>query len=172
MALPYPTKVVLPFDIATAQDMNERHANDVALANGSGLDNGAVTPDKRSGGFAMGSIPSATLGTTGNKAITGLGFTPKHVDFDLLPTDSSSGTAFFASGAMNDSGLQFYTAIAVSPTSQSRISNTNAAFAYPSSSSSTTHSLTMEYVSMDADGFTVNVVKASSTFAVRYRAYA
>ena len=46
MALPYPTKVVLPFDIATAQDMNERHANDVALANGSGLDDGAVTADK------------------------------------------------------------------------------------------------------------------------------
>lgn len=46
MALPYPTKVVLPFDIATAQDMNERHANDVALANGSGLDDGAVTSDK------------------------------------------------------------------------------------------------------------------------------
>lgn len=46
MALPYPTKVVLPFDIATAQDMNERHANDVALANGSGLDGGAVTADK------------------------------------------------------------------------------------------------------------------------------
>lgn len=46
MALPYPTKVVLPFDIATAQDMNERHANDEALANGTGLDNGAVTPDK------------------------------------------------------------------------------------------------------------------------------
>jgi hypothetical protein len=46
MSLPYPTKVVLPFDIATAQDMNERHANDEALANGSGLDNGAVTATK------------------------------------------------------------------------------------------------------------------------------
>ena len=46
MSLPYPTKVVLPFDIATAQDMNERHANDVALASGSGLDNDAVTADK------------------------------------------------------------------------------------------------------------------------------
>lgn len=46
MALPYPTKVVLPFDIATAQDMNERHANDVALAAGTGLDDGAVTEDK------------------------------------------------------------------------------------------------------------------------------
>lgn len=46
MALPYPTKVVLPFDIATAQDMNERHANDVALANGTGLSDGAVTSDK------------------------------------------------------------------------------------------------------------------------------
>lgn len=46
MALPYPTKVVLPFDIATAQDMNERHANDVALAAGTGLDDGAVTSSK------------------------------------------------------------------------------------------------------------------------------
>lgn len=45
MPLPYPTKVVLPFDIATAQDMNERHANDVALAAGTGLDPGAVGPD-------------------------------------------------------------------------------------------------------------------------------
>lgn len=46
MSLPYDTKVVLPFDIATAQDMNERHANDVALANGTGLNDGAVTADK------------------------------------------------------------------------------------------------------------------------------
>lgn len=46
MSLPYPTKVVLPFDIATAQDMNERHANDVALAAGTGLDNLAVTTAK------------------------------------------------------------------------------------------------------------------------------
>lgn len=46
MSLPYPTKVVLPFDIATAQDMNERHANDVALASGTGLDDGAVNAAK------------------------------------------------------------------------------------------------------------------------------
>ena len=46
MALPYPTKVVLPFDIATAQDMNERHANDVALAAGTGLNDGAVKANK------------------------------------------------------------------------------------------------------------------------------
>lgn len=50
MPLPYPTKVILPFDIATAQDMNERHANDVALANGSGLDDGAVTTAKLADG--------------------------------------------------------------------------------------------------------------------------
>ena len=46
MALPYDTKVVLPFDIATSQDMNERHANDVALAAGTGLNDGAVTASK------------------------------------------------------------------------------------------------------------------------------
>jgi len=46
MSLPYPTKVVLPFDIATAQDMNERHANDVALAAGTGLNDDVVTLDK------------------------------------------------------------------------------------------------------------------------------
>ena len=133
---------------------------------------GAVTPDKRSGGFKMGSIPSATLGTTGNKAITGLGFKPKHVEFDLLPTDSSSGTVFMATGAMNSDGFQFYTAIAVASSTQSRVSNTNAAFAYPATATATTLALSFSYVSMDADGFTINVDTASSAFAVRYKAYA
>ena len=68
MALPYPTKVVLPFDIATAQDMNERHANDVALAAGTGLDAGAVTPDQMNLG-----AQNATELATGTKTSTSYG---------------------------------------------------------------------------------------------------
>ena len=66
MPLPYPTKVILPFDIATAQDMNERHANDVALANGTGLNDGSVTANKID--FTTLSTTEKIVGTTDDGA--------------------------------------------------------------------------------------------------------
>lgn len=165
MALPYPTKVVLPFDIATAQDMNERHANDVALADGTGLDDGAVTPSKRGGGFKIGVIPSATLNSTGNKSITGVGFKPKLVRFTVL--ESTGPYIGFSVGAMDGDGNQ-YSASTGSGTSQRRISSDDYAI---TRSNDTATTLQAEYVSMDADGFTINVTTAGGV-DVAYEALA
>jgi hypothetical protein len=113
MALPYPTKVVLPFDIATAQDMNERHANDEALANGSGLDNGAVTSDKIGIVWQTWNNPISSGITIGNGTVTAKYFTvAKKVTFyfqftlgstsaitgDVLLTPPVAFASSFASG--------------------------------------------------------------------------
>src|SRR5690606_8329630 len=55
---------------------------------------GAATPDKRSGGFYIGVIPTSTLSSTGSKAITGVGFTPKCVQFYSLPPGSENSSVF------------------------------------------------------------------------------
>ena len=50
----------------------------------------SVGPAARTGGFFIGTISGSTvLNTTGNKAITGVGFTPKLVRFSVLPTAST-----------------------------------------------------------------------------------
>lgn len=180
MALPYPSKVVLPFDIATAQDMNERHANDEALAAGTGLDDGAVTtaklddaavtPAKRTGGYKVGVISGSTFSTTGNKSITGVGFTPKLVRFTLLAL-TATNIVRNSVGVMTPSE-SFTTATANSTSSIATRSwsGGNVAFAWlPSNSTSPT--MSFSYVSMDADGFTINVNNADGSFAVAYEAY-
>lgn len=91
MALPYPTKVVLPFDIATAQDMNERHANDVALAAGTGLDDGAVTASKTSFG---GNFTTSEV-NTGFTWVDGKTIYKKTVSIGPLP---NAGTKTVAHG--------------------------------------------------------------------------
>lgn len=168
MALPYPTKVILPFDIATAQDMNERHANDVALANGAGLDDGAVTPDKRSGGFKIGFIPGSTFGTTGVKTITGVGFKPKLVKF-YLQYDSTSA-ARMATGAMTETDQHVETFVTSGSASASTFSS-NRCIGYINTGS-TAFNMSAAFSSMDSDGFKINVINQSSTLGVAYEAYA
>lgn len=99
MALPYPTKVVLPFDIATAQDMNERHANDVALAAGTGLDDGAVTTAKIDDEAVTASKIDFTTfeyGTTERvvgKWIDGKSVYQKVINFGALPNNTTKNVA-------------------------------------------------------------------------------
>ena len=116
------------------------------------------------GGFHVGVIPKASLGSTGNVSITGLDFTPKLVRFTLLPTDGTT-VMNMAHGAMTPSS-QFFTCYLYN----ARQSGTDAAFAWMSNS--TTLALKFSYVSMDSNGFTINVSTASSTFDVAFEAYA
>lgn len=168
MALPNPSMSFSPFAILTAEEMNNLVENIEALADGSGLNTGAVGPSKRSGGFKIGTISGSTLGTTGNKNITGVGFTPKLVRFTVLGTSSTS-VAFASTGAMTSSN-QYYAATASSSGGYARVSSTSACIAVVTAGS-TTLNLSAAYVSMNADGFTINVTAAFGTFDVAYEAY-
>src|SRR5690606_38757542 len=95
--------VVLPLDIATAQDMNERHDNDVALANGTGLNDGGVTPEKRGGGFAVGRIAGSTQNTICNLSVSTLDCKSRVVRFRLMiNTGYSTYSEAQATGAMTE----------------------------------------------------------------------
>lgn len=134
---------------------------------------GSITPAMRAGGFATGNIDLVTLGTAGAFSITGLGFKPKMVRFFLRGANVTTQNVQ-GQGVMDENGNQSATAsstrssdglsIAVAATNRCFIRN---------SASSTTLSLEAEYVSMDADGFTVNIVAASAagTSGITWEAY-
>ena len=147
--------------------------DNISAVSGSKIANGSVTLAKlatdATPGFKIGTIAGATLGTTGNKAITGVGFTPRIVRFTVASAGSTS-TATFGVGAMT-TGSQFYSASSADGSVGSRQTSTTACIGWLSAGS-TTPSLLASYVSMDADGFTINVSTASSTFAVYYEAVA
>lgn len=169
MSLPVPSMSFSPFAILTAEEMNDLVENIEALADGSGLDNGAVEPAKRSGGFKVGVF---TLnGTTGNQSITGLGFRPKFVEFNSNFAGSTGGSGL-SIGAMDENGNQNATAIAtaVAANQNSVNSSTTRCFITVPSGSSTPNR-EAAYVSMDADGFTINVITAVATTPVCYKAY-
>lgn len=131
--------------------------------------NGAVFPEKRSGGFKLGVIPASTFGTLGNKSITGVGFKPKLVKFTILPTPGIED-ASLGFGAMSDD-FQYYTYMSVNPPGRARNSGTTAAIVFHNSSAAGPL-LVARYVSMDTDGFTFSVTTANSSFSVAYEAYA
>lgn len=155
MPLPYPTKVVLPFDIATAQDMNERHANDVALANGTGIGDNAITPEKRVGGFKT--INHSFTSTTGTKTITGVGFAPKAITVFSRRSHQSAAVPGIGQASFDGSTITQGAQASVVATSGNRtIQSTSAAFV--SAQSGTDNSLYRGIVtSFDADGITVNI---------------
>jgi hypothetical protein len=129
--------------------------------------NGIIFTSSAVNGFAIGSISGATLSTTGNKAVTGLGFRPRLVEFEVLPTTSTTET-IDGSGAMTASN-QFFRSVFVGASARRRVSTTSNCFGW---TNATTSQLLAAYVSLDDDGFTVNVSVADSTCAVAWRAYA
>lgn len=168
MALPFPGQDAVPFTTLTAQFYDETIANIESLAAGTGLDDGVVTPDKRSGGFVSGVIEQATLSTTGNKVVTGVGFMPVMVDFQVVPT-SNAASMVLGMGSMTAS-TQYTTGISGSTSAASRYGSTNNCIVWVSAGSSTP-SLLAQRVSLDADGFTINVTTASGAFSVYWKAY-
>lgn len=116
-------------------------------------------------GFANFYAGTFTISGTGNKAVTGVGFTPKLVVFDWVAGSSATAdnntsgwmtsTAQFAKWSSSNSGAN----------TSARNAYTDSCFANGSSASSTA-SERASYVSMDSDGFTVNVsTSASGTWA-------
>jgi hypothetical protein len=187
--LPYTMPPVSPFDVITSQAENEKIANIESLADGTGIGDKSVTLPAINGGttagtlvtdasgnvtaspgFKIGIIAAATLGSKGKKSITGVGFKPRLVRFQLLPSASTSFMGY-ASGAMTSTSQYFSAVAGVSNSSQSRYSATNRCFGFLTASTGSIM-LEMAYVSMDNDGFSINVITASSAFSIAYEAYA
>lgn len=86
MSLPYPGKVYVPFDILTAQELNEDVANIESLAAGTGINDAVISYDKINTATSMpyGTIGFATYGTGGGWA-SGIA-TEQTVPFDTLVT--------------------------------------------------------------------------------------
>lgn len=154
----------------TAAKWNQLGTNDAGFKDGTNIDAGAITPSKRSGGFKIGTIAAATLGSTGNKAISGLGFQPKLVRFAMLQTISSGTNSIYGLGAMT-SANQYTHCATIDATNRSRYSSKSACISGVGSGSATPFILA-NYVSMDADGFTINVSTASNAFDWAYEAFA
>lgn len=110
--------------------------------------------------FYIGTISSSTMNSTGNKAITGVGFTPKMVQFMALPSASGSN-ATFAFGQMTASAQTTSSMTIDTSNNKGRYSSSSNCISYatPGSASAT---ILATYVSMDSDGFTINVSTAAS----------
>lgn len=129
---------------------------------------GAITAAKRSQMVTSGVIAGSTLGSTGNKAITGVGFTPKLVLFHVIPSASTT-VSLGGHGGMTATSqwASWFASDTAGTTVFGRNGYTNRCVAWGSAGSST-GTLQCSYVSMDSNGFTINVNNASSTFDVAY----
>ena len=165
MGLPNTGMSFTPFDPLPASDLNDLVENIEALAAGTGFNAGAVGPEDRSGGFFIGSF---TVSATGNKVITGVGFTPKLVKFIDIVNAATTG-AQGGIGAMT-STAQYAHAWNADGAAGARYSSTSKCFAVVGASSSTPVQLA-SYVSMDSDGFTINF-SAQNGNPVGFEAYA
>ncbi len=121
----------------------------------------AVTPEKRTGGYKIGNITAATLASTGNKAITGVGFIPKIVRFRMLGSAGATTGHFSGDGGMTPTN-QFATAYGGNTSDIVRFSSLTLCLAAFTALTDATPELQASYVSMDADGFTINVSVAAS----------
>jgi hypothetical protein len=154
----------------SAAKWNILGTNDASFNDGTGIATGAITPVKRSGGFVAGQISAATFSSTGNKSVTGVGFTPKFVMFFVMPSAATNASTN-AYGAMTTT-IQFNTwASSNSAGNTSSRNNSTTACVGWGTSSASSYNMAASYVSMDADGFTINVGTADGTFAVQYIAF-
>lgn len=133
--------------------------------------NSSVTPAKRSGGFKIGTIPAATLSSIGNKTITGVGFKPRYIEFDVIfdPTSASMRTG---KGWMDEFGSQGFSATASNGPVISVASLPDSRCVGWINAGNTARSMGASYVSMNDDGFTINVNEANGAFPIVYKAFA
>jgi hypothetical protein len=131
----------------------------------------AITPAKRSGGFKVG-VTGWDVTTTGNKSVTGLDFQPRLVKFTI--GRHSSADSFFSCGAMDEDGGQYYVALDhdASANDGGTTSGSDACLAVVNLTGGTLD-LKGAFVSMNADGFTVNISNAAVGINnIFYEAYA
>jgi hypothetical protein len=171
MSLPNPGMDFTPFDTLSAAELDDMVENIEALAAGTGLNDSVVTPDKRTGGFKVGSLASPA--GTGNSAVTGVGFTPKMVVFDVVYTASDDARSHYSTGSMDASGNQ-YTASSLTTSTlfRTRMSTARCIAGYSSPGGTFTLQVAAAFVSMDADGFTVNFSASTTGYTILWKAYA
>lgn len=136
--------------------------------------NDAVTPTKRSGGFAVGTFASPA--STGNYSVTSLAFTPKLVRFTTTLTSGSNTFLLVGGGAMTSSSQFAYAAGARGSLNgrHTRTASTTACLALLSISAGDVASdaLLASYVSMNSNGFTINFSAAGTGYTIEWEAYA
>lgn len=122
-------------------------------------------------GISVGTISGATLGTPGSKSITGVGFKPRLVEFQVLPTASSSASGI-GRGLMHESGYQWatYSSSNANSNQSARNTYTNRCIMWLAAASSTA-TFTATYSSMDDDGFTIRVITPNNSFNVGWVAH-
>ena len=126
-----------------------------------------IDPSMRTGGFAIGSF---TITGTGDKAITGVGFQPKLVEFY---DGYSGGSGYYGHGVMDSSGNQWVKSIQTR-TSHGEDSNvsTSRCIDFYNLSSGTQLQVRAVYDSMDSDGFTISVSDHAADRLILWKAYA
>lgn len=113
------------------------------------------------GGF---SVP----GSTGNHAVTGVGFQPGLVLFTASLSDEAS--ASIGEGAMDAAGSQW--AVSSRRTSGGQQLAQTGSYCVWMVETTTAYIYAAQYVSMDADGFTINFTHANSAGRVKWVAFA
>lgn len=168
-------------ELITSTKFNQWWANMQNFHNGTALGdgiivtrhipNGEIGAAKRKEVVGSGVLSTATLGTTGNKVVTGLGFQPKAVFFEVLPTDNATihlhGRGFMSTAA------QYAIGGASSGSQSNRVSSSSNCIGWSSAGNGLgVWSLLGSRVSLDADGFTINLSIASNAFPIAWVAIA
>lgn len=130
---------------------------------------GAITPVKRSGGYKISNFLSHS--TTGNKAITGLGFRPKLVRFSVIP-DSTGTDTRTGQGAMDSFGNQWAWHHYLNVSGNVIRQEWSSSSCIYITGTPTTAVYQASYVSLDSDGFTINVTSGNSSYRVFWEALA
>lgn len=105
--------------------------------------------------------------STGDYSVTDVGFTPKVVRFSTMPVNATNRTGLNM-GAMSES-KQYVLATAGSTTTISRNRDTTACLGYTNVDG--TWYVKASYVSMDADGFTINFSSSNTEVLVTWEAW-
>ncbi len=100
---------------------------------------------------------------TGNHSVTGIGFTPRYVDFKI----GASNTDYAGSGKMDYNGNQSSFAIDVDGTNKIVCATDKV---LQTTNYGVENFVIAAYVSMDADGFSLNFSVTSTAYAVYYTA--
>lgn len=170
MSLPNPSMSFTPLDTLPASSLNDIVENIESLAAGTGLNDASIVASKLGTHIKKGVMATSVFTSTGNHSITGIGFKPVLVEFEILFSSSSS---FFgvSTGSMASGGAQSWNAMSGKTTASFRNSSKTQCIAYLSGDDGSI-AIQGSFVSMDADGFTFSTAIAGSSFEVAYKAYA
>jgi len=143
----------------TTAKWNKLWANDASFNDGTGIGAGVITPAHRTGGYYIGTIAGATtLNTLGNKSVSGVGFSQGEVDFYSTPASSAQDVSGMGGMTAISQFARSNAARASVPSTQMLFSTTRCFYyGFISTGGVYGHYVELSRVSMDTDGFTVNV---------------